>query len=156
MTGWRIKWRWHLLSNKKSVRGILAISKAVVPTIVFYCVLGLVGEVFVGRLRLIHFSLWVKLWIAMIMFALISAMMFSSYDFPQWLEILLVAFPSAVQFLGLSVFQVTAVQYGTDLIQGAPSNCLSAFIYWYLCMEYLPPTVLDWVIYLLSKYALVT
>ena len=145
-----------------SVHAVLAIDTAVVfilfvPTIVFYCVLGLVGEVFIGRQKLINFSLWVQ-WIAMIGSAIISAMMFSSYyyDFPQWLKILLVAVPSVVQFLGLSAFQVTAIQYGIDLIQGAPGKYLSAFIYWYFCMEFLPPRVLAWVIYLLSKYALVT
>ena len=118
MTGWRIvdKLRWHLLSNKESVAilvwyaiyalcyetsfcGILIMNKAVVlitfvPTIVFYSLLGLVGEVFVGRQRLINFSMWIQ-WIAMIMSALVSALKFA-YDFPQWLEIVLVAVPSVV------------------------------------------------------------
>ena len=122
------KCRWHCLSNKESViiivwyaiyalcyetsfYSILAMNKAVVlivfiPTIVFYCMLGLLGEVFIGRQRLINFSMWVQ-WIAMIMSSLITAFKFA-YDFPQWLEILLVAVPSTVQFIGLSAFQVTA------------------------------------------------
>ena len=151
----------YALCYETSVHGVLAINTAVVfilfvPTIVFYCVLGLVGEVFIGRQKLINFSLWVQ-WIAMIVSAIISAMMSSSYDFPQWLKILLIAVPSMIQFLGLSAFQVTAIQHGIDLIQGAPSKHLSAFIYWYFCMEFLPPRVLAWVIYLFSKYyALVT
>jgi peptide/histidine transporter 3/4 len=178
MSGWRNKWRWYLLSNKEivfiivlyaiyalcyatSVHGLLAINTAAlftvfVPTIVFYCGLGLVGEVFIGRHILINFSLWVQ-WIAMMVSAVVSAMMYSLYDFPQWMETLLVAVPSVVQFFGLAAFQVTAIQYGIDLIQGAPSKHLSAFIYWYFCMpEFVIPTVLAWVIYLLSKYALVT
>ena len=83
-------------------------------------------------------------------------MIYSSYDFPQWLKFLLVTIASVVKFVGLSAFQVTAIQCGIDLIQGAPSKHLSAFIYWYFCMEYIPPRVLAWATYLLSKYALVT
>ena len=126
-----------------------------VPTIVFYCMLGLAGELFVGRQKLINFSLWVQ-WIAMISSTVVSVMMYSSYHFPQQLETLLIAVPLVVQFFGLAAFQVTAIQYGIDQIQGAPSKHLSAFIYWYFCMELLTPTVLAWVIDLLSKYALVT
>ena len=177
MMSWRNKCRWYLLSNKESifiivlyaiyalcyktaVHGILMINKVTifmifVPTIVFYCILGLAGEVFIGRKKLINFSLWVQ-WIAMISSTVVSAMMYSSYHFSQWLETLLIAVPSMVQFLGLAAFQVTAIQYGIDIIQGAPSKHLSAFIYWYFCMEVLTPPVLAWVIYLLSKYALVT
>ena len=177
MIGWRNKCRLYLLSNKESVfiivlytiyvlcyetaaHGVLVVNTATifmifVPNIVFYCVLGLVGEVFIGRQKLINFSLWVQ-WIAMISSTVVSAMMYSSYHFPQWLETLLIAVPSVVQFFGLAAFQVTAIQYGIDLFQGAPSKHLSAFIYWYFCMEFTIPTVLAWVIYLLSKYALVT
>ena len=174
MTDWRIidKLRWHLLSNKESVAillwytiyalcyetsfyGILIMNKAVVlitfvPTIIFYSLLGLVGEVFVGRQRLINFSMWVQ-WIAMIMSALVSALKFA-YDFPQWLEIVLVAVPSIVQFIGLSAFQVTAVQFGIDQIQGAPSRHLSAFIYWYFCIEVLPKSLLHFIVIVLSNY----
>ena len=177
MIGWRNKCRLYLLSNKESifiivlytiyalcyetaVHGILVVNTTTifmvfVPTIVFYCMLGLVGELFIGRQKLINFSLWVQ-WIAMISSTVVSAMMYSSYHFPQQLETLLIAVPSVVQFFGLAAFQVTAIQYGIDLIQGAPSKHLSAFIYWYFCMELMIPTVLAWVIYLLSKYALVT
>ena len=61
-----------------------------------------------------------------------------------------------MQFIGLSAFQVTAVQFGIDQIQEAPSKHLSAFIYWYFCMEVLPKKMLRLVVNLLSKYALVT
>ena len=72
--------------------------------------------------------------------------------FPQWLEILLVAVPSTVQFTGLSAFQVTAVQFRIDQIQGAPSKHLSAFVYWYFCIELVPKSVLLFIIKLLSNY----
>ena len=166
------KCRWHCLSNKESVviivwyaiyalcyetsfYGIFTMNQAVfliifIPTIVFYCMLGLLGEVFIGRQRLINFSMWVQ-WIAMIMSSLITAFKFA-YDFSQWLEILLVAVPSTVQFVGLSAFQVTAVQFGIDQIQGAPSKHLVAFVYWYFCIELVPKSLLHFIIILLSNY----
>ena len=155
------KCRWHCLSNKESVVKVvcyaiyslcygtsfytmLTTNKAVllivfIPTIIIYCLLGLIGEIFVGRQRLINFSIWVQ-WIAMIMSSLITALKFA-YDFPQWLEIFLVAVPSIIQLIGLSAFQVTAVQFGIDQIQGAPSKHLTAFIFWYFCMELVPKSV---------------
>ena len=176
MPGWRIKWRSHLFCNresiiiivwyaiyalcyKTSVHSVFQLNKAVVlmnfiPTIIFYCFLGLVGEVFIGRQKLINFSVWVQ-WIAMTVSALFTALKFA-YDFPLRLEILFVAFPSVVQLIGLSAFQVTAIQFGVDQLQEAPSEHLSAFIYWYFCMELLPQRVLTWATYLLSNYAFVT
>lgn len=179
MAGWRVfntVWlRWHLLSNRESVviivwyavyalcyetsvHSILLMNKAVVlilfiPTIVFYSLLGLVGEVFVGRQRLINFSMWVQ-WIAMIMSALVTALKLA-YDFPQWEEILLIAVPSIVQFIGLSAFQVTAVQFGIDQIQGASSKHLSAFIFWYFFMELIPKSVFHLIATVLSNYVVV-
>ena len=176
MAGRIIKWRWYLLSNRESfiiimlyamyalryetsIRSIVIMNKAVVllifvPTIIIYCLLGLVGEIFIGTQRLLNFSMWVQ-WTAMIISALVTALKFS-YDFPRWQEILLITVPSVVQFIGLSAFQVTAVQFGIDQIQGAPSKHLSAFIYWYFCMELLPKRVFRLVVNLLSNYAHVT
>jgi hypothetical protein len=171
-------WRGYLFNNKEPVvliilyaiyslcyqttlHGVFAIINTeaiffvLVPTTVFYCVVGLAGEVFIGRQKLINFSLWVQ-WITMIASTVVYAMMYSLYEFPQWVQTLLIAVPSVVQFFGLAAFQVTAIQYGIDLIQGAPSKHLSAFIYWYFCMEFMAPRVLAWIIYPLSKYAFVT
>ena len=41
--------------------------------------------------------------------------------------------------LGLSSFQVVSIQFGTDQLQlqGAPSDHLSAFVFWYLTIELL-------------------
>ena len=149
----------YALCYETSIHNVAIVNKVVVliifiPTIIIYCLLGLVGEVFIGTQKLINFSVWVQ-WIAMIMSALVTALQFA-YDFPQWLEILLITVPSVVQFIGLSAFQVTAVQFGIDQIQGAPSKHLSAFIYWYFCMEVLPKKMLRLVVNLLSEYALVT
>lgn len=165
------KCRWHCLSNKESVviimwyavyalcyettfYSILTTNKAAVyivfiPAILIYSTLGLLGEVFIGKRKLINFSAWVQ-WIAMIMSSIIIALKFVYYDFPQWLEILLVTIPSTVQFIGLSAFQVTAVQFGIDQIQGAPSKHLTAFVYWYFCIELVPKSVLHFIITLLS------
>ena len=50
------------------------------------------------------------------------------------------------------MFQVTAIQFGTDQLQGASSEQLSMFIFWYFNMELLPRMGLQWVLYLLSYF----
>ena len=146
----------YALCYETTFYSILTTNKAAVyivfiPAILIYSTLGLLGEVFIGKRKLINFSAWVQ-WIAMIMSSIIIALKFVYYDFPQWLEILLVTIPSTVQLIGLSAFQVTAVQFGIDQIQGAPSKHLTAFVYWYFCIELVPKSVLHFVITLLSDY----
>ena len=123
-----------------------------VTAMIFYTLLGLIGEVFVGRCRLINFSMLIQ-WIAMIMSTFIYALKFAHvYDLPQWLGNLIVVVPLVVQVLGFSAFQITAVQFGTDQLLGAPSEQLTAFIFWYFCMEQIPRIALHWVFYLLSNF----
>ena len=54
--------------------------------------------------------------------------------------------------LGLSSFQVVSIQFGTDQfqLQGVPSDHLSAFVFWYLIIELLLATLIQWIFYLLS------
>jgi peptide/histidine transporter 3/4 len=52
--------------------------------------------------------------------------------------------------LGLSSFQVVAVQFGTDQLQDAPSDHLSAFVFWYFMIEIILDTLTQWIFYLLS------
>lgn len=163
-------WRWHLLNSKEAVVIILwyatyalcystfqsfvmsnktAILVVLILTSTFYSVFGLIGEVFIGQNRLIRFSLWVQ-WITMIAISLNSSLMLT-YEFPKWLKSLLVAVPFTAQLFGLSMFQITAVQFGIDQLQGASSEKLSTFIFWYFSIELLPRTVLQWVLYLFSN-----
>ena len=51
--------------------------------------------------------------------------------------------------LGLSSFQVVAIQFGTDQLQEAPSDHLSAFVFWYLMIERLLGALIQWIFYLL-------
>lgn len=99
-------------------------------TIIVYSAFGVVSGVFFGQYRLINFSLWI-MWMSMITFTLISALMLT-YTLPEWFQTLL---PSMTFILALSMFQVTAVQFGTDQLQGASSNQLSMFIYWFFCIN---------------------
>ena len=123
-----------------------------VSTMIFYTLLGLVGEVFIGRYRLINFSMWIQ-WIAVTMSTFIYALKFSHvYISPQWLDHLIVVVPLAAQVLGSSAFQIIAVQFRTDQLLGAPSEQVTASIFWYFCMEQIPQMVLHWVMYLLSSF----
>ena len=54
--------------------------------------------------------------------------------------------------LGLSSFQVVSIQFGTDQLQlqGAPSDHLSAFVFWYLTIKLLLAALIQWIFDLLS------
>ena len=51
--------------------------------------------------------------------------------------------------LGLSSFQVVSIQFSADQLQGAPSDHLSAFVFWYLMLELLLAALIQWIFYLL-------
>ena len=51
--------------------------------------------------------------------------------------------------LGLSSFQVVSIQFGTNQLQGAPSDHLSTFVFWYLMLEILLAVLIKWIFYLL-------
>ena len=108
-------------------------------TTIIYTLVGVTGEVFIGRYRLINFSMWIQ-WIAMIMSTFIYALKYAHvYNLShQWLDNLIVLVPLVAQVLGFSAFQITAVQFGTDLLVGVPSVQLTAFIFWFFCIEQIP------------------
>ena len=89
----------------------------------------------------------------MIMSTFISAML-EYYYTAQWIQSLLFLTLFIFYMLGLSSFQVVSIQFGTDQLQGAPSDHLSAFVFWYLiCMLELPlAALIQWIsnFYLLS------
>lgn len=149
-------WKPPLLSNKEAIVLIIwcgiyslcyAISHGLLVTLkkydmlasillatatIFYTLVGVIGEVFIGRYRLINFSMWIQ-WIAMIMSTFIYALKYArvyNLKLPhQWLDNLIIVAPLVAQMLGFSAFQITAVQFGTDQLLGAPSVQLSAFIF---------------------------
>ena len=53
--------------------------------------------------------------------------------------------------LGLSSFQVVSIQFaiGTDQLEGAPSDHLSTFVFWYLMLELLLAALIQLISYLL-------
>ena len=115
---------------------------------ILYSILGLFADTFIGRYRLIQFSLWIQ-WITALMSAFVAALL-SEYRFHLWLQTLLYSILPIIQILGQSSFQVVAIQFGTDQLQGAPSDHLSAFVFWYFMAEIIPGVILQWAIYSLS------
>ena len=85
----------------------------------------------------------------MIMSTFISAML-EYYDIAQWIQSLLFLTLFILYMLGLASFQVVSIQFGTDQLQGAPSDHLSAFVFWYLMTERLLAALIQWIFYLLS------
>ena len=116
--------------------------------IILYFVLGLFADAFIGRYRLIQFSLWVQ-WATVIMSTFISAML-EYYDIAQWIQSLLVLTLFIFYVLGLSSFQVVSLQFGTDQLQWAPSDHFSAFVFWYVMIDRLLAALIHWIFYLLS------
>ena len=132
-----------------SVSGNSAIVSVVVYSsiITLYSVLGLFGDVFIGRYRLIQFSLWVQ-WISVLVSTFTTALL-SEYQFHTRLQVLLYLIIYVIEMLGQSTFQVVAIQFGTDQLQEAPSELLSTFIYWYFMIERLSILVYQWILYIL-------
>ena len=116
--------------------------------IILYFILGLFADAFIGRYKLIQFSLWVQ-WITVIMSTFISAML-EYYDIAQWIQSLIFLTLSIFLILGLSSFHVVSIQFGTDQLQGAPSDHFSSFVFWYLMLERLLVALIQWIFYLLS------
>ena len=116
--------------------------------ILLFSILGLFADVFIGRYQLIQFSLWIQ-WITVLVSTFIAALL-SEYDFHPWLQTLLYSILSVIQMLGQSSFQVVAIQFGTDQLQGAPSDYLSAFVFWYFMVELILGVILQWIVYSLS------
>ena len=118
--------------------------------IVLYSVLGVLADAFIGRYRLLQFSLWVQ-WITAIVSTLIISMSDSEYYHMYdkiWSSVFLIL--SVIEILGLSSFQVVAIQFGTDQLQGAPSQLLSAFVFWYFMTEILLVALTEWISFFLS------
>ena len=69
------------------------------------------------------------------------------YQIQEWVQSLLYVILSVLEVLGLSTFQVVAIQFGTDQLQGAPSYHLSAFIFWYCTTEMIPRVLFQWTLY---------
>ena len=167
-------WRWRVFKNRGATTVILwyvvtslgicltdywlnIISSSIPGTAVFvsiiilYPALGLLGDMFVGRYKLVTFSLWTQL-IAMLISAVISSLNFSGYQLAEWLSDLLVSVFNVIVVLGQAAFQVTAIQFGTDQLQGAPTDHISSFICWYFWMEILAILVTQWIAVLLAYF----
>ena len=116
--------------------------------IVSYFFLGFSADAFIGRYRLIQFSLYVQL-TTTIMSTLMTALV-HEYHLQDWLLGLFYSILSAIEMLGHASFHVVAIQFGIDQLQGAPSDHLSAFVFWYYMAESIPGVIFQWVYYLFS------
>ena len=69
-----------------------------------------------------------------------------------WLNNLLISIFNIIVVLGQVAFQVTAIQFGTDQLQGAPSEHISSFICWYFWMGLLAKLIAEWIAVVLAYF----
>ena len=117
-----------------------------------YPVIGLLADMWVGRHKLINFSLWLK-WATVITVTLASSLVITISNTsitPNVSEIqadVLITVFTLLEQIGLTSFQVTAIQFGTDQLQGAPKDHLSSFVFWYVFVEQIATPIIEWVNY---------
>ena len=117
-----------------------------------YPVIGLLADMWVGRHKIITFSLWLK-WATVIMVTLASSLVFTISNTsitPNVSEIqanVLRTVLAVLEQIGFTSFQVTAIQFGTDQLQGAPKDHLSSFVFWYIFVEQIATPIIEWVNY---------
>lgn len=119
-----------------------------------YPIIGLLADMWVGRHKIITFSLWLK-WATVIMVTMVSSQIFKfTYastaivsNVSGTLAAILITVLTVLDQIGFASFQVTAIQFGTDQLQGAPKDHLSAFIFWYIFVEQTATPIVEWVNY---------
>ena len=110
-----------------------------------YPVIGLLADMWVGRHKLINFSLWLK-WVTVIVVTLISSLTITqTIKVSEVQANVLITVLTALEQIGFTSFQVTAIQFGTDQLQEAPKDHLSSFIFWYFFVEQTATPIIEWV-----------
>ena len=107
---------FQVRSNTKAGQWAYAIS-----IIVLYPVIGLLGDMWIGRYKIINFSLWIK-WITVIIVTMVSTL-YVKHIMPRTMlqaDIIIVIL-SALEQVGFTAFQVIAIQFGTCLLYTSPS-----------------------------------
>ena len=136
---------WLSAFRLPSITVVGAIAFRLSSTTIIYSVLGLFADAFIGRYRLIQFSLWITTMLSTFILA-----MSEYYQIHSWMQSMIFLTLFVIAMLGLSSFQVVAVQFGIDQLQRASSQILSAFIFWYFMTEILLGMMIGWSFYLSS------
>lgn len=117
--------------------------------IVSFPIIGLLGDMWIGRYKIINFSLWLK-WMTVVIVTLISSLIFVVKFTSLQLTALIVTL-TLLEQIGFAAFQVTAIQFGTDQLQGVPVRYLSSFISWYIWVEQIATPITEWISYTLFQ-----
>ena len=97
---------------------------------VVYPVAGVIADTYLGRYQVIHNGLWL-LWIGFAILALCQSLV-SLYSTSIMIGYILPILSAVVISIGAGSVEVNTISFGVDqLAQGAPSEELSSYFYWY-------------------------
>ena len=101
---------------------------------VVYPVAGVIADTYLGRYQVIHIGLWL-LWIGFAILALCQSLV-NLFSTSIVIGFILPIISAVVISIGAGSVEVNAVSFGVDqLAQGAPSEELSSYFFWYYVMR---------------------
>ena len=93
----------------------------------FYPIAGFIADVWLGRKRVIHISMWL-LWAALILLT-VTVLIDPHISDPLYYTIISVVF--VLFSIGVGGFETNIIPLGADQLQGASAEELSSYFYWY-------------------------
>ena len=97
---------------------------------IFYPVGGFLADVFFGRYRVIHISLWLY-WVAFALLAIGCTVRVATHHFVIFHDYFAPIISYVCIVIASGSFQSTIIPFGADQLEAASSNELSSYFYWY-------------------------
>ena len=96
----------------------------------FYPIGGFVADVWLGRKRVIHISMWL-LWASLILLTITVLIELGTNDLPASYYYALITVVFVLFSIGIGGFETNMIPLGADQLQGASAEELSSYFYWY-------------------------
>ena len=142
---------YHSIYQSTSSASFIVFGVAVAVGVLYLVLSGLLGDVAIGRYKIIKCSLWV-LWTSIILNS-IGEVIVQAGDFTQWTWISSVLL--LCESFGGGVFLVNSLHFGIDQLTDAPTWQLSSYISWYCWCYYFSNAVISILDCLIYPWSLV-